>query len=325
MALTPTRQRLLQLLADGEFHSGVELGEVLGTSRTAVWKALAGLDDLGLTIERVPRRGYRIPGGIDLHDAGVIRAALSASARALLDDLRVLAVVDSTNEVLKATAGLPPGRGACCLAEWQTGGRGRLGRRWISPFASNLYLSVAWDFDGGIAVLEGLSLAVGVAVRRALLRLGVAGVQLKWPNDLLRDRAKLGGILVEVTGDPEGRCRAIVGIGINVAMPAAAAAAIGQPWRDLSDLGVRRDALAAAILDQLLPLLCEFPDRGFGGYRDEWEAAHVHGGRRVVLSAGNQRVEGIARGVNERGALGLECAEGLRWFSGGEVSLREQG
>jgi BirA family biotin operon repressor/biotin-[acetyl-CoA-carboxylase] ligase len=325
MALTPTRQRLLRLLADGEFHSGADLGEELGISRTAVWKALAGLDDLGLSIERVPRRGYRIPGGIDLHDAGAIRAALSVPARALLDDLRVLAVVDSTNEVLKATAESVPGLGTCCLAEWQTGGRGRLGRRWVSPFASNLYLSVAWEFDGGIAVLEGLSLAVGVAVRRALLRLGVAEVQLKWPNDLLRDHAKLGGILVEVTGDPEGRCRAIVGIGINVVMPAAAAAGIGQPWRDLSDLGVRRDALAAAVLDQLLPLLSEFPARGFGGYRDDWEAAHAHGGRRVLISAGTQRVEGIARGVNERGALGLECAEGLRWFSGGEVSLREQG
>lgn len=325
MALTQTRQRLLRLLADGEFHSGAELGGALGISRTAVWKALAGLDDLGLSIERVPRRGYRIAGGIDLHDAGVIRAALSAPARALLDDLRVLAVVDSTNEVLKATAALPPGRGACCLAEWQTGGRGRLGRRWISPFAGNLYLSLAWDFDGGIAVLEGLSLAVGVAVRRALLRLGVSGVQLKWPNDLLREGAKLGGILVEVTGDPEGRCRAVVGIGVNVVMPAAAAAAIDQPWRDLSDLGVRRDALAAAILDQLLPLLREFPARGFGAYRDEWQEAHAHAGRRVVISAGGQRVAGIARGVDQRGALGLECAEGLRWFSGGEVSLREQG
>ncbi|MFZ5654596.1 MAG: biotin--[acetyl-CoA-carboxylase] ligase [Pseudomonadota bacterium] len=323
MALTPTRQALLRLLADGAWHSGAGLGAALGISRTAVWKALDGLDALGVALERVPRRGYRIPGGIDLHDAAAIRAALSAPARALLADLQVLAEVESTNEFLKGISALPPGRGSCCLAELQTGGRGRLGRTWVSPFARNLYLSVAWQFDGGIAVLEGLSLAVGVAVRRALGALGVADIGLKWPNDLLREGAKLGGILVEVSGDPEGCCRAVVGVGVNVAMPPPAAAAIDQPWRDLRDLGLRRDALAVAVLDELLPLLREFPARGFGAYREEWEAAHVHRGRRVALGTGDRQVEGIALGVDQRGALGIRCADGVRWFSGGEVSLRE--
>ncbi len=325
MMVTPTRRRLLTLLSDGDFHSGAALGAALGISRAAVWKALEGLDELGITLERVARRGYRIPGGIDLHDPAAIRAALSDPAGALLAELQVLAVVDSTNDVLKELAGLPRGQGVCCLAEMQRGGRGRLGRRWVSPFAGNLYLSVAWEFVGGIAVLEGLSLAVGVATRRALQGLGVADVQLKWPNDLLRDRAKLGGILVEVTGDPEGCCRAVVGIGINVAMPPSAAASIDQPWRDLGDLGVRRDALAAAILDQLLPLLHAFPEQGFGAYREEWEAAHVHRGRPVILSTGQRQLEGIALGVNARGALGLDCGgPEVQWFSGGEVSLREQ-
>lgn len=324
MALTPTRQALVRLLADGAFHSGAELGAALGISRSAVWKALDGLDALGVALERVPRRGYRVAGGIDLHDAEAIRAALPAPARELLADLQVLAEVDSTNEFLKAAPALPPGRGSCCLAELQTGGRGRLGRTWVSPFARNLYLSVAWEFDGGIAVLEGLSLAVGVAVRRALGALGAVDIGLKWPNDLLREGAKLGGILVEVTGDPEGVCRAVVGIGVNVAMPAVAAAGIDQPWRDLRDLGVRRDALAAAVLGELLPLLREFPGQGFGAYREEWEAAHAHRGRRVALGMGQQRVEGIAVGVDQRGALGIRCADGLRWFSGGEVSLREE-
>lgn len=321
MAMTATQQQLLRLLADGAFHSGTALGTALGISRTAVWKALDGIATLGIDIERAPRRGYRVPGGIDLHDGERIRAALAPPARTLLAELQVVTVTESTNEVAKGFAPTP-GRGSCCLAEYQTGGRGRLGRTWVSPFARNLYCSLAWEFDGGIAALEGLSLAVGVAVRRALAGLGAADVRLKWPNDLLRDGRKLGGILVEVTGDPEGRCRAVIGIGVNVAMPAAATDAIDQPWSDLAGLGVSRDALAAAVLTELLPLLRDFPATGFAAHRAEWEASDHYRDRLVAISIGSNRREGIARGVNERGALALECADGWQWFSGGEVSLR---
>ena len=319
--MTATQQQLLRLLADGAHRSGTELGAALGVSRTAVWKALDGIAALGIAVERVPRQGYRVPDGIDLHDAERIRAALGRAARPLLAELRVLTVTDSTNETAKEFAPAP-GQGSCCLAEYQTGGRGRLGRAWVSPFARNLYCSLAWEFDGGIAALEGLSLAVGVGVRRALATLGAADVGLKWPNDLLRNGRKLGGILVEVTGDPEGRCRAVIGIGINVAMPAAAADAIGQPWSDLADLDISRDALAAAVLTELLILLQDFPATGFAAHRAAWEAADCYRDQPVIIHAGNIHQEGIARGVNDRGALALECADGLRWFSGGEVSLR---
>lgn len=321
MAMTATQQQLLRLLADGAFHSGTALGTALGISRTAVWKALDGIATLGIDIERAPRRGYRVPGGIDLHDGERIRAALAPPARTLLAELQVVTVTESTNEIAKGFAPTP-GRGSCCLAEHQTGGRGRLGRTWVSPFARNLYCSLAWEFDGGIAALEGLSLAVGVTVRRALAGLGAADVRLKWPNDLLRDGRKLGGILVEVTGDPEGRCRAVIGIGVNVAMPAAATDAIDQPWSDLAGLRVSRDALAAAVLTELLPLLRDFPATGFAAHRAEWEASDHYRDRCVAISIGSNRREGIARGVNERGALALECADGWHWFSGGEVSLR---
>lgn len=321
MAVTATQQQLLHRLADGAFHSGTALGAALGISRTAVWKALDGIAALGIQVERAPRRGYRVPGGIDLHDRERILAALTPPARALLAELQVLTVAESTNESAKAFPPTP-GRGSCCLAEYQTGGRGRLGRTWVSPFARNLYCSLAWEFDGGIAALEGLSLAVGVAVRRALAALGAADVRLKWPNDLLRDGRKLGGILVEVTGDPEGRCRAVIGIGINVAMPAAATATIGQPWSDLANLRISRDALAAAVLTELLPLLRDFSTTGFAAHRAEWEASDHYRDRPVTITIGSNRREGIARGVNERGALALECADGLHWFSGGEVSLR---
>lgn len=323
MVLTPVQRRLLELLADGDCRSGAELGQALGVSRAAVWKALGRLEELDLPIERTRRQGYRIPGGLDLHHPDAVRALLGAEARGLLRDLVVLEEVDSTNEQAKRAADPVRGGGICYLAERQTGGRGRLGRRWVSPFARNLYLSVAWEFDGGIAVVEGLSLAVGVAARRALAAVGVPGVGLKWPNDLLRAGRKLGGILIEVSGDPEGVCRVVTGIGINVAMPAAAAAAIDQPWADLRDRPVLRDRLAAALLDQLLPLLRDFPERGFRAWRGEWEAAHVHQGRPVRVSSGARVLDGIAHGVDDRGALALACTDGLRHVSGGEVSLRE--
>lgn len=319
--LTSTQQQLLRLLADGTFHSGTALGTALGVSRTAVWKALDGIAALGIDLERAPRLGYRVAGGIDLHDGERIRAALGTQARALLAELQVLTVTESTNEAAKGFAPVS-GQGACCLAEYQTGGRGRLGRTWASPFARNLYCSLAWDFDDGIAALEGLSLAVGVAVRRALAGLGAGDIGLKWPNDLLRDGRKLGGILVEVAGDPEGRCRAVIGIGINVAMPAAAARTIHQPWSDLADLPISRNALAAAVLTELLPLLRDFPTHGFRAHRAEWEANDHYRDRPVSIRAGNHLHEGIARGVNDHGALALECTDGLLWFSGGEVSLR---
>lgn len=321
MDLTPTQHGLLRLLADGASHSGAALGTALGVSRTAVWKALDGIAALGVSVERVPRRGYRVPGGIDLHDGQRIRAALPPPAQELLAELQVLTVTESTNEAAKGFAPTP-GRGSCCLAEYQTGGRGRLGRTWVSPFARNLYCSLTWQFDDGIAALEGLSLAVGVAVRRALAGLGAADVRLKWPNDLLREGRKLGGILVEVTGDPQGLCRTVIGIGINVAMPAAASSAIDQPWADLSGLRIARDALAAATLAELLPLLRDFPSHGFAAHRAEWESLDHYRDRPIVVTAGANRFAGIARGVDERGALAVESAEGLRWFSGGEISLR---
>jgi BirA family biotin operon repressor/biotin-[acetyl-CoA-carboxylase] ligase len=323
MVLTPAQRALLGLLADGEFHSGAELGQALGVSRAAIWKTLGKLEELELPLERTRQHGYRIAGGVDLHDAAAIRVALGDAARSLLRDITVVDVIDSTNEQAKRAADPLNGGGICYLAERQTGGRGRMGRRWVSPFARNLYLTVAWEFDGGIAVVEGLSLAVGVAARRALAAIGVTDIGLKWPNDLLRSGRKLGGILIEVIGDPQGVCRVITGIGINVAMPAVAAREIDQPWRDLSDCRVSRDRLAAALLEQLLPLLHGFPERGFRAYREEWEAAHVHQGRPVRISTGSRVIDGLARGVNEQGALALECSDGLRFFSGGEVSVRE--
>jgi len=322
-----SRTTLLSLLADGEFRSGQDLAAVLGVSRTAVWKQLKTLAaDYGLELESVRGRGYRIPGGIDLLDAGQVRAALTGRARALLGGLEVLDSVDSTNAELARRAEQGAGAGLVCSAERQTAGRGRRGRPWISPYASNLYVSVLWQFNQGAAALEGLSLAVGVAVVRALDGCGVRGVQLKWPNDILYEDAKLGGILLEMQGDVAGPCRVVVGIGLNVAMPERAARAIDQAWTDIATVigggAPRRNAVLAAVLNELLPLLAEFEQGGFARWRDEWQSLDAFIDRPVLLHTGASTLAGTARGVDERGALLLETATGVQTVYGGELSLR---
>jgi BirA family biotin operon repressor/biotin-[acetyl-CoA-carboxylase] ligase len=317
---------LLPLLASGEYCSGQALADALGVSRTAVWKQLNALADYGLEIESVKGRGYRIPGGIDLLDAALVRAALSPQATALLTSLQLLETIDSTNAEAMRQVAAGAGAGLVCSAEQQSAGRGRRGRTWVSPFARNLYLSVVWQYHQGAAALEGLSLAVGVAVARALAANGLPAVQLKWPNDVVYRGAKLGGVLLEMTGDAAGTCQVIVGVGLNVAMPDAAATGIDQAWTDIETIsgGVRpgRNALLAALLNELLPLLAGFEQQGFGPWHDEWQALDAFAGESVVLHSGAQETTGIARGVDARGALQLETAAGIQSIYGGEISLR---
>ena len=207
--------KLLKVLADGEFHSGEELGTVMGVSRAAVWKQLQKLEDLQLTLESQKGRGYRLSGGLDLLDIEQIRAALPTGARGVADRITILPQIESTNS--EATQRILAGdaHGICVVAEQQTAGRGRRGRQWLSPFARNLYFSVVWEFSSGAAAPEGLSLGVGVAVARALKRLGVSSPSLKWPNAVLLEERKVAAILLEIAEDPAGICQVIIGIGLN--------------------------------------------------------------------------------------------------------------
>ena len=319
---------LIRRLADGEFHSGEVLAGELGVSRTAVWKQLAHLEALGITLESVRGRGYRIPGGLDLLDEDAVRATLPAEAAAMLAGLSIVDSVDSTNAALLREAPDPVGLARVCAAERQLAGRGRRGRSWASPFARNLYVSVGWTFAQGAAALEGLSLAVGVALAEALAELGLGGVALKWPNDLLAGDVKLGGVLIEMSGDADGPCRAVVGMGLNVRMPEDVAKTIDQPWTDLAALSggapPSRSLLLATVLGRVLPLLDSFGSRGFEPWRARWEALDAFAGAPVQVLSGETRLAGVARGVDERGALRLETTTGLRPIHGGEVSLRRR-
>lgn len=320
---------LLSLLASGDFVSGEQLAEVLGVSRTAVWKQLNKVaEQTGVELESVRGRGYRIPGGLDLLSASEVRGLMRGEARSLLAELCVQEHLDSTNaEALRrAQSGAPSG--LVCTAEQQSAGRGRRGRQWVSPYARNLYVSALWTFHQGAGALEGLSLAVGVAVADALRACGLPAVQLKWPNDVQYQGAKLGGILIEMVGDATGACQVVVGVGLNVAMPAAAADQIDQRWCDVRSMvpdtvaPPSRNALLAELLNALLPLLAAFETSGFSVWRDQWMALDANADTPVTIDTGEMRLAGTARGVDERGALLLETTSGVQTLYGGEISLR---
>jgi BirA family biotin operon repressor/biotin-[acetyl-CoA-carboxylase] ligase len=313
-------------MAEGRFHSGAELAEALGVSRTAVWKHLRALDELGLELRRVRGKGYRLAEPLELLDREMLLAGLSASARSCLAALEVHDELDSTNTHLMQTAREQGRHGLVCLAERQSAGRGRSGRNWVSPFAANLYLSLLWRFEEGHGAAAGISLAAGVAAARAARRCGLEGVGLKWPNDLLWRGRKLGGILVEVAGESHGPCSVVIGVGLNVHMPAASGIGIDQPWVDCREVAgrrVSRNRLAAALLDELLPLLRDYPATGLAGHLPAWREHSCMLGRPVILHLGDARIHGVAEDVGADGLLHLRLENGeRRSFASGEVHMR---
>ncbi len=316
---------LLSILADGLFHSGQELGEQLKVSRSAIWKQMRKLEELGIEVYSVKGRGYRLPGGLDLLDAQAFSAVLDASVAAQLGETRFDLSIPSTNLLAMQQLQQQPGHGRLYVAEQQTAGRGRRGRPWVSPFARNLYFSLVWRFPQGAASLEGLSLAVGLGLARGLGRLGLDGIELKWPNDLLWQGRKLAGVLLEVSGETAGDCQVVTGIGLNIAMPQELAADIDQPWVDLQQICGElpsRTVILGALVNELVPVLCAFAESGFEPLVQEWQALDACRDQRVSLSFGLNAVEGVCRGVSDSGALMLETAAGLESFHGGEVSLR---
>ena len=313
-------QTLLTLLADGQFHSGSDLAKCCGVTRAAIWKHIKGLGELGIQINSIRGRGYRIPGGLDLLDVQTLNKHFASSN--LTPTL--LSTTESTNRDVQRfiAEGV---KYPLVVSEYQTGGKGRRGRTWVSPYAANLYFSLGWPFSGGVAALEGLSLAVGLAVHDALRSLGVEGVSLKWPNDILLNGRKLAGILIEIGGDLSGDCAAVIGIGLNVNMPVDSASAIDQPWTDLSELrakGVSRSEILSTVVNQLTDMLAEFELKGFAPLVNRWESANAYQNEVVRLIIGDKEILGSCSGVDASGALRLLTEAGEQVFQGGEVSLR---
>ncbi|MEN1929022.1 biotin--[acetyl-CoA-carboxylase] ligase [Luteimonas sp. MJ250] len=321
---------LLLRLASGPVPGG-DLAREYSLTRAAVWKRVEALRAAGIAISARRGHGYALDAPVELLDAQTIAAALPAGTRAGVQGPEVVWTIDSTNSELMRRR--TPDRGvAVLLAERQLGGRGRLGRDWTSPLAANLYLSLARAFAGGLARLGGLGLVAGVASAEALHAAGYGMVRLKWPNDLVVvDPAgaalrKLGGLLVEGGGEHAGPVRAVLGLGLNVGMPAAAAAAIDQPWCDLATLAhpgrPSRSALAATLIAHLVPALEQFDREGLAPFLPRHAALDALAGREIELRVGSGLHAGRALGLAADGALRVDVGGSERHFHAGEAGLR---
>ena len=326
----PLVAQLFAGLADGRFHSGEELAQRLGVSRSAVWKAATSLRELGATVHAVRNRGYRLAHSSEALDAVKIRDRLAHDVRDHVRHIEALWSTPSTNTRLLERPNPAAGTSEVCLAEYQSAGRGRRGRSWLAPPGGALCFSLSWTFREVPADFGALSLVMGVCALRVLKSLEVAGVALKWPNDLMAGDGKLGGVLIELRAESAGPACVIVGIGINVALGREVLkqiAATGTVASDLASAGygtLSRNALAAALTAACLRGLRYYERDGLRPFIDEWCAADALRGRPVTVSAGDETTRGLARGIDLHGALLVETPEGVRRFISGDVTVRPE-
>ena len=313
-----TKLHILKTLGDGEFHSGEALGHDLSISRAAIAKHIKGLSEWGVDIYRIQGRGYQLAHPMQLLD----EARLTDSSEPKLE---LIPVIDSTNQYLLERVNESE-KGRVCVAEYQASGRGRRGRQWVSPFGSNLYLSMYWRLDAGMAAAMGLSLVIGIAAVEALEEMGIQGVKLKWPNDLYYQDKKLAGILVEMSGQAGGAANLVIGMGLNIGMPDKQPD-IDQPWTTLNqvcaDLRLDRTQLALTLIEHWKTILLDYEMMGLAGFVDRWNRLDNFIGRPVKLLMGAREVKGIVQGIDQQGGVVLETDNGLETYIGGEISLRK--
>ena len=308
---------LISILADAEFHSGEQLGERLGMSRAAINKHIQTLRDWGVDVFTVPGKGYSLPEPIQLLDEEQIARQIEHGR------VTVLPVIDSTNQyLLDRLSELQSGD--ACVAEYQQAGRGRRGRKWFSPFGSNLCLSMYWRLEQGPAAAIGLSLVIGIVIAEVLQSLGADKVRVKWPNDLYLQDRKLSGILVELTGKTGDAAQIVSGAGINLMMRRVESDVVNQGWISLQEAGISidRNTLAACLIKELRAGFKLFENEGLAPYLTRWEKLDNFINRPVKLIIGDKEIFGISRGIDAQGALLLEQDGVVKPWIGGEISLR---
>ena len=318
--------RALLALLSQEPVTGVELARRLDVGRAAIWKRIQHLRDAGIEIDAKPGRGYCLKHPIEWLDRQHITRCLDADAKKCLGDFHLAEQIDSTNSWAKIEVKRNAGTDIF-LAEQQSSGRGRMGRQWASPIAANLYLSLRHRFNKGLPALSGLSLVVGVLLAKSLREYGFRDIGLKWPNDIYAGgNKKCGGILIEVSGEANAEISAVIGIGLNVRMPAQSATTIDQAWTDLQQQtdreAISRNHLLGSLLNDLLPGLLRFENEGPDGFLSLWPEYDVLQNREVKLLDGQQVQTGRVLGITGQGALRL-LQEGVeRHYHSGEISVR---
>jgi BirA family biotin operon repressor/biotin-[acetyl-CoA-carboxylase] ligase len=316
-------------------HSGEDLAATVGLTRARVSQVLKDAEAAGLALERVKGRGYRLLETPNFLDPAAIMSRLeeldTARGRATKVALEVVDQIDSTSSELMRRLQKRDVHAVALAAEWQTAGRGRRGRSWTGVVGGSLTFSLGWSFEQGAGFLAGLSLAVGVAVARALEAEGFTGVALKWPNDLIHRHLKFGGILIELNGDALGPSTTVIGIGLNIRLPAAARKDITQPVTDLTSVAGRhaapidRNRLLARLLSELAEVLDRYAKEGFAPFAAEWQHRHAYQGKPVrLLLPDGAAVSGKVAGVDASGALVLADGPRRARFLSGEITLRRR-
>lgn len=327
-AAAPLVARVFAALADGAFHSGEQLAKALGVSRSAVWKAVEALRELGATLYAVRNRGYRLAHSGEPLDPSKIRERLAREVRDHVASVEAVWTISSTNTVLLGRPNPRSGTSEILLAEYQSAGRGRRGRVWLAPPGGAICLSLSWTFREAPEDLSALGLVIGVCALRALRELGIEGVGLKWPNDLLIGERKLGGVLIELRAESAGPACVVIGIGVNVALGAALIEQLAQAGTAATDLVSAgpatplRNAAAAGVISACVKGLLEFERQGLKPFIEEWRAADALRGRPVAVTGADGPARGVARGIDLHGALVLETPQGLRRFVSGDVTVR---
>lgn len=316
--------QIISLLADGKSRSGQEIGDLLKITRSAVWKIMHKLSELGIPVERNQGKGYRFTRPVQLLNKDTVWQQLTPQTQSQVPYFELVDSVESTNDSILALIKDGKPSGSLLLSEHQTKGRGRLGRKWHSPYAANIYLALSWRFIKDTSELCGLSQVIALAVLKALSSCGVAGLSLKWPNDIYHGDKKLASILIDMLGESHSTTTSIIGISVNVSM-CPEQNAIDQPWTDIHSITGQfpdRNQLCASILNSIYAALTQFKQEGFAPFVESW-IEHDHLLKKPILAFNTQEeFSGTAAGLGAKGELLIETDEGIIPFLNGSVSVR---
>lgn len=314
---------IIALLADGKSRSGQEIGDLLNITRSAVWKIMHKLTELGIPVERHQGKGYRFTRPVRMLTKETIWANLSPEIQKLIPSFELVDTLDSTNNYMLDQFKQGKPAGSLVICEHQTAGRGRLGRTWHSPYAANIYLALYWHFDKDTSELSGLSQVISCAVLIALKQHDVPDLCLKWPNDIYHADKKLAGVLIDMIGESHSSTDTIIGVGVNISMHPKENA-IDQPWTDIHSIMDQfpdRDQITSTIINSIYTNILEFTQNGFGNFATKWSDRDCLANKAVIATNGQQTIEGIAKGIGPQGDLLIETAEGIVPFLNGSVKL----
>lgn len=328
------RDKLASLLNQPGVQSDVLLGQALGVSADAIQEYIQTLIAVGLPIIVSPDQGYRLEPGVRLLDADAIASEIisdNPDYQGCFSSLEVKQSLPSTNDHLLSQE-FEYAKMRVCATEVQLAGRGRRGNDWQSSPYRNIMLSVSWSFSNWPETITGLGLAVAQTVAELLNAQALNNptqnsldVKIKWPNDLMVCDDKLGGILIDVSGEASGNCNVVIGLGLNVHQPDWSQSNSDYRWCDLKshDLAVDRNVLIARIVSAWLAMLKEFEITGFKPLAQRWNKLSSHAGKAIRVGEHDNHIQGKMVGVDTVGALLLEDDDGkIHRFSDSNVSVR---